>query len=77
MTNFEPARCQAAVAELPEYLRAVLKHMANGLATKQIAAELKVSDATVAVYRERLYSRLGVNNLALATRVAVSAKLVG
>jgi DNA-binding NarL/FixJ family response regulator len=74
--NFQPATCHALVQELPPSLKLVLRHMADGLATKQIAAECDLSESTVQVYRERIYSRLRVNNLAAATRVAVAAGLV-
>lgn len=76
MKDFDPSECQALVAALPPSLRMVLVHLANGLPTKQIAAECAISEATVKVYRERLYSRLRVNNPAAATRVAVAAGIV-
>lgn len=76
MNQFDPVECTERVAELPPSLRGVLVRMANGLPTKQIAAELELSESTVAVYRERIYSRLRVNNLAAATRVAVAAGVV-
>lgn len=76
MTDFSQSECQRRVALLSPQLREVLKRMAQGLATKQIADELQLSITTVQVYRERLYSKLGVNNLALAIRIAVGAKLV-
>jgi DNA-binding NarL/FixJ family response regulator len=75
-SNFDPGACREIVEELPPSLKLVLRHMADGLATKQIAAECDLSESTVQVYRERIYSRLRVNNLAAATRVAVAAGLV-
>ena len=76
MNDFEPKVCRARVAELPPSLREVLVHLANGLPTKAIAERCEISEATVKVYRERLYSRLHVNNPAAATRVAVAAGVV-
>lgn len=64
------------IAEMPPYLREVLRRMAQGMATKQIAADLRISESTVQVYRERVYSRLGVNGIAQATVVAVRGKLI-
>lgn len=76
MMDFNPSECKDRVQQLPEYLREVLKRLACGHPTKQIAAELDVTESTVRVYRERLYSKLGANNLATATRIAVSAGVV-
>ena len=65
-----------SIEELPPYLREVLRRMAQGMATKQIAADLNISVSTVNVYRERVYSKLGVNGLAQATVVAVRGRLI-
>jgi DNA-binding NarL/FixJ family response regulator len=76
MNEFSSDNCAARVQALPEYLREVLRRVALGQPTKQIAAELDIKESTVLVYRERMYSRLGVNNVASATRVAVVGGLV-
>lgn len=76
MSEFTETECKRRVADLPDYLRDVLRLMAGGRCTKEIAAELNLSPSTVYVYRERVYSRLAVNNLATATRVAVAAEIV-
>jgi DNA-binding NarL/FixJ family response regulator len=76
MSEFTESDCKQRVDELPEYLRAVLTMMARGQCTKEIASELNLTPSTVYVYRERVYSRLAVNNLATATRIAVAAKIV-
>lgn len=73
MNQSEQDKCRELVAELPEYLRPVLKHMAAGLPIKQTAVELSVTESTVKVYRERVYSKLSVKNAAGATRIAVLA----
>lgn len=76
MTDFSQSECQRRVETLPDYLRATLTLMAEGRAIKEIADAQRITVSTAYVYRERVYSKLGVNNLALATRVAVGAKLV-
>ena len=76
MTDFSTTQCAALVATLSPQQRAVLKHMAAGLATKQIAAALDLEESTVKVYRERLYSKLGVTGLAQAVRVATLGKVL-
>lgn len=76
MSDFSPAECRKRVADLPEYLRETLRLMASGLAIKEIADTQRITASTAYIYRERVYSKLGVNNLALATRIAVGAKLV-
>ena len=52
----------------------ILQLMARGLATKQMASELAIGEGTVRVYRERIYSKLGVNSLGQAVRVACLAE---
>ena len=76
MNGFTEQECKQRVQALPEYLALTLKLMAEGHAIKEIADAQRITPSTAYVYRERVYSRLGVNNLALATRIAVGAKLV-
>ena len=70
MNGFTEQECKQRVKALPEYLCATLKLMAEGRAIKEIADAQQITPSTAYVYRERVYSRLGVNNLALATRIA-------
>ena len=76
MTDFSQSECRKRVEILPGYLREVLRLMATGACTKEIADELKLTPSTVYVYRERVYSKMQVNNLAVATRIAVGARLI-
>lgn len=76
MSDITQTECRRLVEQLSPQLRSVLVLMASGLATKQIADEMALSQETVKTYRERVYSRLRVNNLASATRVAVYADLI-
>jgi two-component system, LuxR family, response regulator FixJ len=73
---FNPVECRQRVETLPPSLKEVLKRLADGQPTKQIAVELGISESTVQVYRERIYSKLQANNLAVVIRIAVSANLV-
>ncbi len=54
----------------------VLRAMARGLANKQIARELFVSQATVHTHVINLYSKIGVNTRAGATLFAVERDLI-
>jgi DNA-binding NarL/FixJ family response regulator len=76
MSDFSPNECTRKVAGLSPQLRLVLRGMALGQPTKQIADEMSLSITTVWTYRERVYSRLGVSNMAEAVRVAVVAKII-
>lgn len=76
MNEFSEKDCKERVARLSPQLREVLKRMAGGLATKQIADEMELSFETVKTYRERVYSRLSVSNLPTATLVASRAGLI-
>jgi FixJ family two-component response regulator len=51
----------------------VLKHVANGLLNKQIAAELGLAEKTVKMHRAILMERLGLNTTAYLIRLAVEA----
>lgn len=70
MTDLTKPKCEMAVAKLSPQMVAVLRCMMEGLATKQIADRLELSEGTVRTYRELIFSRLGVNNVGLAVRVA-------
>lgn len=51
----------------------VLKHVANGLLNKQIAAELGLAEKTVKMHRAILMDRLGLRTTADLIRLAVEA----
>ena len=54
----------------------VLRLVANGRTGKEIAAELHVSEKTVATYRTRIAEKLGVSTNVELTRYALRHKLV-
>jgi DNA-binding CsgD family transcriptional regulator len=56
--------------------RQVLDRIAEGHASKEIAAELGINLRTVEMHRARLLSRLGVRTMAEAVRLATLARLV-
>lgn len=49
----------------------VLRRVASGRTTRQIGQELHISPRTVETHRERLMTKLGVNNAAGLTRMAI------
>jgi PAS domain S-box-containing protein len=73
----EIADAVGRMALLSRREREVLDRIAAGLPNKVIATELGLSVRTVEVHRTRMMQRLGVNRLAEAIRVAVTAQLAG
>lgn len=68
----EPARDE----RLTERQRQILRAVARGLSSKEIASELALSEKTVANHRARIMERLGIHDVAGLTRYAVSLGLV-
>jgi DNA-binding NarL/FixJ family response regulator len=56
--------------------RDVLKRVADGSTSKEIAAELGISPRTVETHRESLMRKLGIRNVAGLTRFAVESGLI-
>jgi len=56
--------------------RQILVHVAEGLTSREIAAELGISAKTVEVYRLRAMKALGAANLAELVRLCVALELV-
>jgi DNA-binding NarL/FixJ family response regulator len=61
----------ASYENLTPRLRDVLKLIADGCSTKQIAAKLKISLKTVEHHRAQLMKKLGVRSIARLARFAV------
>jgi hypothetical protein len=70
-------RTQAAeqVRALSPRQREILREVAAGYRTKQIAHRLSLSEKTVKMHRGLLFDRLGATNVAEAVRIAVEAGL--
>jgi DNA-binding NarL/FixJ family response regulator len=64
------------VEALTEREGQVLQCMARGLANKQIAAELGISDHTVKFHLTSIYSKLGATNRAQAVRIGAQHGLI-
>ena len=54
----------------------VLKLMADGLSTKEIAAELRVTFKTAATHRNHIIDKVGEKSTVLAVRWAIRAGIV-
>jgi DNA-binding NarL/FixJ family response regulator len=57
--------------------RIVLKMVAEGMSTKQVAGRLSLSPKTIEHYRTQLMQKLGLRDVASLTRYAVRCGLVG
>lgn len=68
----EPERSEQLTARQREILRAV----ARGMSTKEIASALSLSEKTVANHRSRIMDRLGVRDVAGLTRFAMTLGLI-
>jgi DNA-binding NarL/FixJ family response regulator len=60
-----------AFGQLTPRLQEVLRLVADGLSTKQIAAHLNITKKTVEFHRGRLTTKLGIRAVALLARYAV------
>lgn len=81
---FSPSIAQALLApvepsaeeELTSRQVEILRMLARGMASKQIAFELGLSSKTVDVHRARIMARLGLTNLSSLTRYALRKGLI-
>lgn len=55
----------------------VLKLVAQGFSTKEIAADLNITFRTVETHREHIMRKLGIHNVAGLTRYAISKQIIG
>lgn len=63
------------VERLSPRQREILRHMAQGFRTKQIAYMLSLSEKTVQMHRMLMFKKLSTSNAADAVRIAVEAGL--
>ncbi len=76
LTELLRAPAQRPTDVLTEREREVLRLVATGLSTKEIAAQLEISTRTVETHRANLMRKLGVRSVALLTQVAIREGLV-
>ena len=69
--RFRSSREIEAFDKLTPRLQDVLRLIADGLSTKEIAARLNISKKTVEFHRRRLTQKLGIHAIALLARYAV------
>jgi DNA-binding NarL/FixJ family response regulator len=72
----EAAKQPARDDQLTERQRQILRAVASGMTTKEIAGAFSLSEKTVANHRARIMERLGMHDVASLTRYAVSLGLV-
>jgi DNA-binding CsgD family transcriptional regulator len=75
MPSVRRQRSRDVVRGLTPRQREVLMKIMNGYRSKQIAAELGISEKTVKMHRAGLLAKLGVPTSADAVRIAVEAEL--
>lgn len=68
----EPERSEKLTARQLQIVRAV----AGGMTTREIAAQLKLSEKTVSNHRARIMERIGAHDVASLTRYAVARGLI-
>jgi two-component system response regulator NreC len=64
-------------AQLTERELEVLRLVAEGLSTKEIAARLAISTRTVETHRANLMAKLGLRSVALLTQFAIREGMIG
>ncbi|MDB4976858.1 MAG: Two component transcriptional regulator, LuxR family [Myxococcaceae bacterium] len=72
----EAVHSGAPAAPLTDRQRQILRAVASGMSSKEIASALSLSEKTVANHRARIMERLGVHDVAGLTRYALSLGLV-
>lgn len=72
----EIATRQSQLSPLTPRQRAILQRVAQGLSSKEIAAELELSVKTVVNHRHEIRRRLGLTSVASLTRYAVEQGLI-
>lgn len=76
LSNEDESGLTRPVEALTERENQVLQLLARGLANKQIAAALSISEHTVKFHITSIYTKLGVTNRAEAVRAGIQAGLV-
>jgi len=74
--NQSPPEAPSSSASLTERETEVLRLVANGSSTKEIASQLKITSRTAETHRERIMRKLGIHNVAGLTRFAIAKGIV-
>lgn len=69
--NVEPDKPSAAVGTLTTREREVLQLVAEGMSTKEAAAELNISTKTVDMHRQHIMRKLRIHSVAELTKYAI------
>jgi two-component system, NarL family, nitrate/nitrite response regulator NarL len=69
-------RNQKASPHITEKEKAVLKHVANGLTNKEIAAKLFLGEETIKSHRKNIMSKFNIHNTAELVRYAIENGLI-
>lgn len=72
----EGSKVPQGIQGLSDREREVLRFLARGLSSKEIAGELDISARTVETHRANLMRKLGVKSVALLTQVAIREGIV-
>ncbi|GAA6529159.1 MAG: response regulator transcription factor [Prevotella sp.] len=72
----KPESCEEETVKLTKTETEILKDIALGMTTKEIAAKRFSSFHTINTHRKNIFRKLGVNNIHEATRYALRAGLV-
>jgi DNA-binding NarL/FixJ family response regulator len=72
----ETSSSLGTLANLTEREIEIIKHIANGLSSNEIAEQLFISPRTVETHRNNIIKKLGVNNVAGVVRFAFQHQLV-
>jgi DNA-binding NarL/FixJ family response regulator len=68
---------EEAIGDLTDREREVLRYIAEGLSTKEVASRLDIGTRTVETHRANLMRKLGVHSVAQLVRAAIREGLVG
>lgn len=74
--DFAVGHPQPAIADLSPRELQVMRMIAAGMSSKDIASHLGIGIETVRSYRKTLMKKLGLNNVAALTQLAISAGLM-
>ena len=74
--TFDPEQCAVAVAALTPRQKEILRLIAEGMTSKEIAGQLGISTRTEEKHRELIYFKLQIRSSTEATRFCLTAKMV-